>query len=193
MPRTPSENESIRRASKQQILEATMDLFCSKGYHSTSIDDVAKRAQISKGLLYHYFKGKEELLAAIVDLRINDILIVMEAAKAKETPAEQIRHIIEGALEDKPEIFRFYLNLFTQPRLDPIVAKYGQKLMDEQIRQFEVQTQMFVNLGVANPRERSLYFSSTIQGIMLMYSTYPQTFPLEEVKAIAIAQFCSNG
>lgn len=84
MPRTPSENESIRRASKQQILKATMDLFCSKGYHSTSIDDVAKRAQISKGLLYHYFKGKEELLAAIVDMRINDILIVMEAARAKK-------------------------------------------------------------------------------------------------------------
>lgn len=194
MPRTPAENERIRRATKEQILRAAMDMFCEKGYHSTSIDDVAKQAQISKGLLYHYFKGKEELLAAMVEVRLNDLLVVMEAAVAKQTPVEQIRHIIEGALADvqrQPEVFRFFLNLFTQPRLDPIVAKYSQKLMDEQARQFEVQTQMFVKLGVANPRKRSLYFSSTIQGIMLMYSTYPNNFPLDEVKAQAIVEFCS--
>jgi hypothetical protein len=90
----------------------------------------------------------------------------------------------------QPEVFRFYLNLFTQPRLDPIVAKYSQKLMDEQAKQFEIQTQMFSELGVANPRQRSLYFSSTLQGIRLMFSTYPNTYPLDAVKAQVIAEFC---
>jgi AcrR family transcriptional regulator len=195
MPRTPEENERIRRATTEHILETALILFCSKGYYSTSIEDVAKQAQISKGLLYHYFKGKEEVLAALVDIRINDVLVVMNAAKTKSTPAEQIRHIAEGALDDvqqKPEVFRFYLNLFTQPKLDPVVAKYSQKLMDEQARQFEVQTEMFCKLGVANPRQRSLYFSSTLQGIMLMFSTYPQSFPLDAVKAQVIAEFCGE-
>ncbi|BAY94053.1 MULTISPECIES: TetR/AcrR family transcriptional regulator [unclassified Tolypothrix] len=194
MPRTPAENERIRQATKEQILKAAMELFFSKGYHATSIDDVAKTAKISKGLLYHYFKGKEDVIAALVDMRLHDLLFVMEAAAAKPTPAEQIRHIAEGALEDvrrKPEVFRFYLNLFTQPRLDPVVAKYSQRLMDEQEKQFEVQTEMFTKLGVANPRKRSIYFSSTLQGIMLMFSTYPNTFPLDEVKAQVIEEFCS--
>jgi hypothetical protein len=92
----------------------------------------------------------------------------------------------------KPEIFRFYLNLFTQPLLDPAIAKYSQKLMDEQARQFQVQTEMFRKLGVVNALVRSLYFSSTLQGIMLMFSTYPETFPLDMVKAEAIAEFCEN-
>lgn len=195
MPRTPVENDRIRRATTERILKAALSLFCEKGYHSTSIEDVAKQAQISKGLLYHYFKGKEEVLAALVDLRIDDVLVVMNAATTKPTPAAQIRHIIEGALEDvrwQPEVFRFYLNLFTQPKLDPIVAKYSQKLMDEQARQFQVQTTMFEHLGVENPQQRSLYFSSTLQGIMLMYSTYPNSFPLDAVKAQAIAEFCHN-
>lgn len=193
MPRTPEENERIRRATTEQILKATMDMFIEKGYHSTSIDDVAKRAEISKGLLYHYFKGKEDLLAALVKIRLNDILVVMNTAAAKETPAEQIKYIALGALEDvrrQPEVFRFYLNLFTQPKLDPVVAKYSKMLMDEQARQFEVQTEMFKTLGVKNPRQRSLYFSSTLQGIMLMFSTYPENFPLEEVKAQVIEEFC---
>lgn len=195
MPRTPQENERIRHATKEHILRSAMELFFEKGYYSTSIEEVAKQAQISKGLLYHYFSGKEDLLAAMVEVRISDVVVVMQAAGAKETPAEQIRHIAEGALDDvrrKPEVFRFYLNLFTQPRLDPVVAKYSKALADEQARQFEIQTEMFRKLGVTEPRQRSLYFSSTLQGIMLMFSTYPKTFPLDEVKAQVIAEFCGR-
>jgi AcrR family transcriptional regulator len=195
MPRTPAENDRIRHTTTEKLLKTALSLFCDKGYHSTSIEDIARQAEISKGLLYHYFKSKEEVLAALVEIRINDVLVVMNAAKAKSTPAKQIRHIAEGALEDvrqKPEVFRFYLNLFTQPKLDPVVAKYSQKLMDEQARQFEVQTEMFEELGIKNPRQRSLYFSSTLQGIMLMYSTYPKTFPLNQIKAQVIAEFCNN-
>ena len=64
--------------------------------------------------------------------------------------------------------------------------------MDEQAKQFEIQTQMFSELGVAKPRVRSLYFSSTLQGIMLMFSTYPKTYPLEALKAQVIAEFCGE-
>jgi AcrR family transcriptional regulator len=195
MPRTPAENDRIRRETMERILITSLNLFCKKGYYATSIEDIAKLAQISKGLLYHYFKSKEEVLAALVDRRIEEVLVVMNAAKRKRTPAAQIRHITDGALADvqrQPEVFRFYLNLFSQPKLDPIVAKHSQKLMDEQARQFEIQTQMFEKLGVENPKARSLYFSSTLQGIMLMYSTYPQSFPLDVVKAQTIAEFCGE-
>lgn len=195
MPRTSEENDRIRRETTQLILATALSLFCEKGYYSTSIDDIARQAQISKGLLYHYFKSKEEVLAALVEVRINDVLVVMNAAAAKKTPVEQIRHIVEGALADmrrQPEVFRFYLHLFTQPRLDPVVAKYTQKLMDEQARQFKVQTKMFEALEVENPMQRSLYFSSTLQGIMLMYSTYPKSFPLNQVKTQVIAEFCHS-
>ncbi len=195
MPRTPAENDRIRHEMTERILSTSLSLFCEKGYYATSIEDIAKQAQISKGLLYHYFKSKAEVLAALVDRRIEDVLVVMNAAKRKPTPVAQIRHIVEGALADvqrQPEVFRFYLNLFSQPKFDPIVAKYSQKLMDEQARQFEVQTQMFEKLGVENPTERSLYFSSTLQGIMLMYSTYSKTFPLNAVKAQVFSEFCDE-
>ncbi len=194
MPRTPAENDRIRRTTSEHILKTALNLFCSKGYYSTSIEEIAKQAEMSKGLLYHYFKGKEEVLAALVDIRINDVLMVMNAAKTEPTPAAQIRYIAEGALDDvrqKPDIFRFYLNLFSQPKLDPNIAKYSQKLMDEQAKQFEVQTEMFEKLGVENPRQRSLYFSATLQGIMLMFSTYPH-FPLDAVKAQVIGEFCGR-
>jgi AcrR family transcriptional regulator len=195
MPRSSAENDRIRRATTAQILETALRLFCEKGYYATSIAEIAKQAGISKGLVYHYFKSKEEVLGALVDIRIEDILVVMNVAKAKSSPVAQIRHIVEGALADvrqKPAIFQFYLNLFSQPNLAPLVAKQSQKLRDEQAQQFEVQTKMFEQLGVENPRERSLYFSATLQGVMLMFSTYPQSFPLDEIEAQVIAEFCQQ-
>lgn len=119
----------------------------------------------------------------------------MNAATTKSTPAQRIQHIAEGALANvrhQPDVFRFYLHLFSQPKSDPIVAKYAQKLMDKQARQFQVQTEMFHHLGVANPQQRSLYFSATLQGVMLMFSTYPKSFPLDAMKKQIITEFCHH-
>lgn len=193
MPRTPEENERIRQMSREKILMAAMELFMKRGYHATSIDDVAKHAGISKGLLYNYYKGKEELLATMVEARVGEVAQVMEAAASKETPAEQLKHIVDGALDnvkDNPEVFRFYLHLQTQPESDEVLAKYSKRLIEESARQFNLQCEMFQNLGVKEPRKRSLYFSSALQGIMLMLSTYPEQFPIEEIKAQIIREFC---
>jgi len=50
----------------QEITEAAFAAFAEKGYAATRVDDVAKRAGVSKGLLYLYFKTKEELFKAVV-------------------------------------------------------------------------------------------------------------------------------
>jgi AcrR family transcriptional regulator len=74
MPRTQKENERIRQMTKEKIHIVAMELFIKQGYHATSINDVAKHAGISKGLLYNYYKGKEELLASMVDARIGELV-----------------------------------------------------------------------------------------------------------------------
>ncbi len=50
----------------QEITDAALAAFAEKGYAATRVDDVAKRAGVSKGLLYLYFKTKEELFKAVV-------------------------------------------------------------------------------------------------------------------------------
>lgn len=49
-----------------EIAEAAMHTFADKGYAATKVEEVAKRAGVSKGLLYLYFKTKEELFKAVV-------------------------------------------------------------------------------------------------------------------------------
>lgn len=194
MPRTQQEYERIRQEAKEKIRRSAMELFIKKGYHATSISDVAKEAGISKGLLYNYYSGKEVLLAQMVEERIAQTAEVMEGARSLEDPAEQLKMIVEGAINSvyqHPQVFRFYLHLQTQPESDEELIKYSKMLVGENAKQFEIQCKIFEELGVEEPRKRSLYFSSTLQGSMLMISTYPHQFPIEEIKRQIIREFCN--
>jgi TetR/AcrR family transcriptional regulator, fatty acid metabolism regulator protein len=62
METTPDAPEQARKAT---ILRAAVDIFASKGYHGCRIADVAKQAGVAYGLVYHYFKNKDELLQAV--------------------------------------------------------------------------------------------------------------------------------
>jgi AcrR family transcriptional regulator len=62
MPR----NERRKGKRPEEIMEAALEEFAVKGYAETRLDDVAGRAGISKGLVYVYFKTKEELFKAVI-------------------------------------------------------------------------------------------------------------------------------
>ena len=53
--------------TKQKIVTASRDLFAKKGYSETSVRDILEAAEISKGNLYHHFKGKEFLFLHIME------------------------------------------------------------------------------------------------------------------------------
>ncbi|WP_102272264.1 TetR/AcrR family transcriptional regulator [Cytobacillus massiliigabonensis] len=194
MPRTPEENDRIRQASKENIRAAAIELFIKQGYYATSISAIAKQAGISKGLLYSYYKGKEELLAEMVETRIREVVEVMSEAVKLETPSEQLKYIVNGAIDNidkNPEVHRFYLHLQTQPREDKELIKFSYRIIEENANQFELQCEIFEQMGEKDPRKRSLYFSTVLQGMMLMIATYPQKFPIKELKEQIIREFCN--
>jgi AcrR family transcriptional regulator len=53
--------------SRGEILDAALACFAARGYHETSVDDIAARAGLSKGAIYWHFAGKRELFLALVD------------------------------------------------------------------------------------------------------------------------------
>ncbi len=58
---------------RQEILETAMLLFEQNGINKTSMNDIAKAAAITKGLVYYYFSSKEELVTAVIDLVVEQI------------------------------------------------------------------------------------------------------------------------
>ena len=58
--------ERRKEARPQELLAAALDLFVERGFAATRLEDVARRAGVSKGTLYLYFTNKEELFKAVV-------------------------------------------------------------------------------------------------------------------------------
>ncbi|MBL8515950.1 MAG: TetR/AcrR family transcriptional regulator [Betaproteobacteria bacterium] len=58
--------ERRKEARPSELMDAALELFVEKGFAATRLDDVAKRAGVSKGTLYLYFDSKEDLLKAVV-------------------------------------------------------------------------------------------------------------------------------
>ena len=75
----------------QEIMEAALAAFSEKGYAATRVEEVAKRAGVSKGLLYLYFKTKEEIFKAVVrSFVIPKIDTMVEGVAATDMSAEEI-------------------------------------------------------------------------------------------------------
>ncbi|MFC0253849.1 TetR/AcrR family transcriptional regulator [Massilia consociata] len=58
--------ERRKEARPQELLAAAIDLFVERGFAATRLEDVARRAGVSKGTLYLYYANKEELFKAVV-------------------------------------------------------------------------------------------------------------------------------
>lgn len=60
-------NPNLVTERRRQILEAALVCFREKGFHGASMSSICKKAKMSPGHLYHYFKSKNELIKAIVE------------------------------------------------------------------------------------------------------------------------------
>lgn len=57
----------IQKTDAQSIIKSALNVFLEKGYHKTSMNDLAKEAGLLKGSLYHHFASKEELMKAVIE------------------------------------------------------------------------------------------------------------------------------
>lgn len=72
--------ELLARARREQILRAAAKVFAEKGFHATTIKDIAKEAGIADGTIYNYFKDKPALLFAIFERMRQNIVAEVDPA-----------------------------------------------------------------------------------------------------------------
>ncbi|HEX5079794.1 MAG TPA: TetR/AcrR family transcriptional regulator [Geminicoccaceae bacterium] len=126
----PSRWRRRKAARPDEILAAALASFAERGFAATRLEDVAGRAGISKGTLYLYFKGKEELFEAVVRATLLPSIERVEALAATfEGPSAQLLERLllafAGVVDSRtgalpklviaeagnfPDLARFYLN-----------------------------------------------------------------------------------
>lgn len=116
-------------ARPEELLEAAVAVFGERGYRATTLDDVARRAGVSKGTVYLYFTSKDDLFRAMVEAKVVSLLESTEAevrehtgsatklleavirrmwAKLSRNDMVCMTRLVQAELPQFPEIQQFY-------------------------------------------------------------------------------------
>jgi AcrR family transcriptional regulator len=104
MPRADATDESPRRANwqarRQVIIDMSAKVFARGGYHATGITELCVANDLGKGALYHYIGSKEELLAAIHDRVMDEVMFgANRVAERGGTPSQQLAMLGDELLD----------------------------------------------------------------------------------------------
>lgn len=99
----PNHTPAQENGAKKRILDAAVELFSKKGYDATRVNEIAETANVTKGLIYYYFKSKEEILDYLLQLLFEDFT----ALAMDFVHTNIVRMIKDGKLDIEPDRFHF--------------------------------------------------------------------------------------
>jgi len=190
-PRTKVQFEEIRQKSRENIENIALELFAIKGYHATSISQIAEKAGISKGLLYNYYKSKEHLLNTVIMKIYDEIMQIVQMSE--NLPAEkQIEQMIVETIDHLKKnitLWKLYLFLVHQSDVHKKLSELYEKMRDDYLNYV---VKLFKEMGSNNPTMEALMLGTMFDGIGLNYVTAPEGYPLDEMSNYMIEIFVKN-
>ena|SRR5436190_4906550 len=117
---------------EQQVRAAALRLFRDKGYHATSMRDIAAEVGINKGSLYSYIRSKEDLLIPFFERAMGLLLVEIEAISANQslTPTERLKRAIKAHVLNVTEnldVLTVYLSEWRQLTADSLTTVRQQR------------------------------------------------------------------
>jgi TetR/AcrR family fatty acid metabolism transcriptional regulator len=120
---------------RRLILDAAVRVFARQGFHATRVSDIADEAGVAYGLVYHYFKSKDEVLNELFIERWSLLLVAIEEAdKTAASPREKLAAVatfIFDSYRHDPELMKVIIvevtraaNSFGQTHLEEIRRAY---------------------------------------------------------------------
>ncbi len=188
-PRTKQQFEDIRKSRKESLVNAALHLFAHKGIQSTSISDIANSAGVSKGLLYNYFKDKNELIREIIINGLTEMMAELNFNAQNDLTKESFVDLINKnfeMLKNQSNNIRLYIAVLTQPSVAEIVKDEIFKIFKPMIQNIAA---YYLEKGVKDPLIYGLLIGAILDGISIDYMFFPEQYPLDEIRDLIIEKF----
>ena len=174
------------KTTRDHIVEAADQLFYRQGYEHTSFSDIADAVQISRGNFYYHFKSKDEILDAVINVRLANTRKMLEQWEIEgKQPADRIRSFIHILIANRAKIKRYGCPVGT---LCTELAKLNHASQAEANRLFTLfrtwLRRQFTLLGrKADADELAMHLLARSQGVATLASTFhDEKFIKQEVK-----------
>jgi TetR/AcrR family transcriptional repressor of nem operon len=174
------------KTTRDHIVEAADRLFYRHGYEHTSFSDIADAVQISRGNFYYHFRSKDEILDAVINLRLANTRKMLEHWELEaRQPEDRIRSFIHILLTNRADIKRYGCPVGT---LCAELAKLGHASQPEANKLFTLfrawLRRQFTLLGrAADADALAMHLLARSQGVaMLANAFHDEKFIRQEVK-----------
>ena len=167
---------------RQHILEVATKLFSERGFEKTPLSAVCESANVSKGLIFHHFKNKNNLLREIFK-SITELIVQINESKTNQLSGkERLLELIDSfflQLEVDKLFFQLNLNVILQPTtreiLNDLIEERSSFIMKSVRR-------IFNEIDLENSLVKSYLFIAELDGIALNYLGIFENYPLHEIK-----------
>ena len=164
-----------RRAEKEdQLLEAATHLFKEKGYHSTSMQELADAVGMQKGSLYYYITGKEELLHRLMERATSFMATQIDEIYASDLPpAQKLHWALENhaaTMMDNLDLVAVYLNEYRNLPPERLAEALTVRKHYEQV------LMQIVEDGIASGEFRAVNVKMAVFGMLGMLNWTHQWF-----------------
>jgi AcrR family transcriptional regulator len=172
----------MKADSRSAIIAAALELFAKKGFSATTTEQIAKKARVSKGLIFVHFPTKQEILLAIINEEFDRLLPNSHSNTNAQSPKERFISLVDSwmdMLKNKPLLVRLTLQLNLDDDYRKLMKRKGKQYVEVY---FERMRELLVQLGSKNPDLDSYLLSMVFDGFASNYTVAPDLFPIDEIK-----------
>jgi AcrR family transcriptional regulator len=167
---------------KQKLFDAAIKLFESQGYFATTVEQITVEAGVSKGLVYNYFKSKEELLAVLIAETTEKMESVAETLAPSASIEKSLSLFINNYfkyLEGEKRFLKLQLMLMIMPELKEIVKA---PLRQRAELLLKILNDWFKHASISEPKNKARVFLALLDGVALHYLSIYDKYPLNSMK-----------
>jgi AcrR family transcriptional regulator len=178
---------------RHQLIEVARGLFSERGFDSTSVEEIAQRAGVSKPVVYEHFGGKEGLYAVVVDREMETLLGMITSSLTQNRSRFRIQQVALALLtymEDRTEGFRILV------RGTPTAGETGKysSLLTDAISQVEHLLASDFQRRDRDPALAPLYAQALVGMVTVTAQWWLDVRePSKEVVAAHLVNLCWNG
>jgi AcrR family transcriptional regulator len=93
----PVSREAVETTdTRTRLIEVAVDLFTRHSFAGTSLQMIADELGFTKAAIYHHFRTREQLLAAVLEPMLDELRTVIESAETRRTPHTRAEHMLSG-------------------------------------------------------------------------------------------------
>lgn len=195
---TPKPPKFRRRAEARpdEVLDAALALFLEKGFAAAKVEDVAKRAGLSKGSVYLYFPSKDALLEAIVQRALAPLAdsTLGQLAHFEGDPRVALTMVISrliAAMRDPQRVAIPKLILREASQFPQVAEMYKRQVLDRAIPAVTALLQRGMDQGYLRKLDAELTVRSIV-GPILVHLLLAEVFAIMPKDGMALERFVQN-